>query len=94
MNGVKLLEFSPDHYLRKTSIIAFGLFVSASALLWQKSVTALLTAPKWSADLVLWFPFWPFEPYLSLLIIGLGTLLVTKVSTQVKTRIETAQVTE
>jgi hypothetical protein len=25
----------------------------------------------------LWFPFWPFEPYLSLFIIGLGTMLAT-----------------
>ena len=59
------------------AIIAVGLYVSASGLQWQQSVTALLTAPKWSADLVLWFPFWPFEPYLSILIIGLGTWLVT-----------------
>ena len=61
------------------AIIAFGLFVSASGLHWHKPVTAFLTAPKWSADLVLWFPYWPFEPYLSLFIIGLGALLVTKV---------------
>jgi len=36
-----------------------------------------LTTPEWSADLVLWLPFWPFEPFLSLFIIGLGTMLVT-----------------
>jgi len=59
-------------------IIAFGLFVSATGLHWQKPVTAFLTAPKWSADLVLWLPYWPFEPYLSLFIIGLGAMLVTK----------------
>ena len=60
------------------AIIAFGLFVSATGLYWQEPVTALLTAPKWSADLVLWLPYWPFEPYLSLFIIGLGALLLTK----------------
>jgi DMSO/TMAO reductase YedYZ heme-binding membrane subunit len=60
------------------AIIVFGLYVSASSLQSQESVTAFLTAPKWSADLVLWFPFWPFEPYLSLFIIGFGTLLFTK----------------
>ncbi len=60
------------------AIIAFGLFVSASGLHWQEPVTAFLTAPKWSADLVLWLPYWPLEPYLSLFIIGLGTMLVTK----------------
>jgi hypothetical protein len=41
-------------------------------------MTAFLTAPQWSATLELWLPYWPFEPYLSLFIIGLGTLLVTK----------------
>lgn len=60
------------------AIIAFGLFVSATGLHWRESVTAFLTEPQWSANLVLWFPFWPFEPYLSLFIIGLGTLLITK----------------
>ena len=60
------------------AIIVFGLIVSATGLQWQESVTAFLTAPKWSADFVLWLPFWPFEPYLSLFIIGLGTLLMTK----------------
>jgi hypothetical protein len=60
------------------AIIAFGLFIAATGLHWQESVTAFLTAPKWSADLVLWLPFWPFEPYLSVFIIGLGVALVTK----------------
>jgi len=63
------------------TIIAFGFFVSASGLYWQEPVTAFLTAPKWSADLLLWLPYWPFEPYLSLFIIGLGAMLVTKVRT-------------
>ena len=60
------------------SIIAFGLWVSATGLQWQESVTAFLTAPEWSANLELWLPYWPFEPYLSLFVIGLGTMLVTK----------------
>ncbi len=60
------------------AIIAFGLVVSTSGLYWQKPVTAFLTAPKWSADLLLWLPFWPFEPYLSLFIIGLGAMVLTK----------------
>jgi DMSO/TMAO reductase YedYZ heme-binding membrane subunit len=63
------------------AIIAFGLFVSASGVHWQEPVTTLLTTPKWSADLVLWLPYWPLEPYLSLFIIGLGTLLATKTKT-------------
>ena len=59
-------------------IIGFGIFIAATGLHWQEPVTTFLTAPKWSADLVLWLPFWPFEPYLSLFIIGLGAALVTK----------------
>ena len=64
-----------------SAFIAFGLFVSASGMHWQGPVTAFLTTPKWSANLVLWLPYWPFEPFLSLFIIGLGTMLVTKVKT-------------
>ena len=60
------------------AIIAFGLWVSATGLQWQEAATAFLTAPEWSANLMLWLPYWPFEPYLSLFVIGLGTMLVTK----------------
>jgi DMSO/TMAO reductase YedYZ heme-binding membrane subunit len=60
------------------AVIAFGLFVATSGLYWQEPVFAFLTAPKWSANLELWLPFWPFRPYFSLFIIGLGTMLVTK----------------
>ena len=61
------------------AIIAFALLVSATGLRWREPVTAFLTAPEWSANLELWLPFWPFEPFLSLFLIGLGTLLVTRV---------------
>ena len=60
-----------------SAIIVFGLVWSAYGLYWQERVTGFLTTPEWSADLVLWLPFWPFEPFLSLFIIGLGTMLVT-----------------
>ena len=61
-----------------SAIIVFGFFVAASGLYWIEPVTAYLLAPKWSADLYLWLPFWPFRPFYSLFIIGLGALLVTK----------------
>jgi hypothetical protein len=60
------------------AIIVFGLVWSAYGLYWQERVTDFLTTPGWSADLLLWLPFWPYEPYLSLFIIGLGTMLITK----------------
>ncbi len=58
--------------------MALGLFVAATGLQWQEAVTAFLTAPGWSANLELWLPFWPFEPFLSLLIIGFGAMLFTQ----------------
>ena len=60
-----------------SAIIVLGLVWSAYGLYWQERVTGFLTTPEWSADLVLWLPFWPFEPFLSLFIIGLGTMLAT-----------------
>ena len=60
------------------AIIVFGLVWSAYGLYWQERVTGFLTTPEWSADLELWLPFWPYEPFLSLFIIGLGAMLVTK----------------
>jgi hypothetical protein len=64
------------------ALIAFGLVAAATGLQWQEPVSGFLLAPGWSANLELWLPFWPFEPFLPLFIIGLGTLLFTKVSTE------------
>ena len=58
-------------------IIACGLIVAVSGLHWREPVTSWLTGPSWSSNLVLWLPYWPFEPYFSLFIIGLGALLAT-----------------
>jgi hypothetical protein len=58
-------------------IIGCGLLAAGTGLRWQEPASAFLTAPAWSENLVLWLPFWPFEPFLSLIFIGLGTLLAT-----------------
>ncbi len=63
------------------ALIAFGLVVAASGLYWIDPVTAFVLGPEWSANLYLWLPFWPFRPFYSLFIIGLGTMLVTKART-------------
>ncbi len=60
------------------SFIAIGLVATATGWYWQKSVTVFLTSAVWSAELELWLPFWPLEPYLPLLTIALGTLFLTK----------------
>ena len=65
-------------------IICLGLIAAATGLQWQDAVTTFLTTPLWSANLVLWLPFWPFEPFLPLFIIGLGTMLSTTIRTSQK----------
>jgi DMSO/TMAO reductase YedYZ heme-binding membrane subunit len=60
-----------------TAVVGFGLVASATGLLWQKSVTEFMTSAAWSAELELWLPFWPLEPFLPLLIIALGTWFYT-----------------
>ncbi|MFT5710344.1 MAG: DMSO/TMAO reductase YedYZ heme-binding membrane subunit [Halioglobus sp.] len=60
-----------------STFVAVGLFASATGSHWQDSASTFLTSPQWSADLEVWFPFWPFEPFLPLAIIGFGTLLLT-----------------
>jgi len=59
------------------SLIACGLAAAGTGGWWQKSVTGFLTAPEWSANLVAWLPFWPFELFLPLVAVGLGTLTAT-----------------
>jgi len=65
-----------DYLFYWTGFIAFALRIAG--LYWQEAMTAFLTATNWSANLELWIPFWPFEPYLSLLVIAFGTMLYTK----------------
>ena len=73
----------PDHatpaVLKLTggAMIAFGLVFAALGLQWQSEITDFLTTPAWSANLELWLPFWPYEPFLSLFAIGIGMALAT-----------------
>jgi hypothetical protein len=60
-----------------TLLVAGGLLLAMTGSLWQKSVSAFLLAPSSSQTLELWLPFWPFQPFLPLLLLGLGTWLLT-----------------
>ena len=60
------------------ALIGLGLFVTAASPYYQEAISDFLTAPAWSANLGLWLPYWPFEPYISLFIIALGTAVATK----------------
>jgi hypothetical protein len=59
------------------AIACCGLLAAGTGPWWRESVTTFLTAPQWSENLVLWLPFWPFDPFLPLVMIGLGTLIAT-----------------
>jgi hypothetical protein len=58
-------------------LIGCGLAAAGTGGWWQHAVTGFLTSPEWSANLVTWLPFWPFEPFLPLIALGLGTLFAT-----------------
>jgi len=55
--------------------IAIALIMSASGGYWQDPLTTFMTQPAWSEALVLWLPFWPFEPFFPLAILAFGTWL-------------------
>ena len=59
------------------AITAFGLLLSATAMQWQAPVSEFLTTPEWSATLELWLPYWPFEPWFALFLIGVGTYILS-----------------
>lgn len=59
------------------ALIAAGVVAAATGNLWYDALYAVLYAPKASADMASWLPFWPLEPFIPLLVIGLGTLLFT-----------------
>ena len=58
-------------------LMVFGLFFAWAGLQWQNAITDFLTIPGWSANLELWLPFWPYEPFLSLFIVGFGMMIAT-----------------
>ncbi|MEM6512940.1 MAG: hypothetical protein AAF660_08015 [Pseudomonadota bacterium] len=58
-------------------IITAALVASATGKLWLEPVYYTLMAPGFSESLALWLPFWPFEPFLPLLVAGLGTWIYT-----------------
>lgn len=60
-------------------LIVTGLIVAAVSPYQHEAISGFLTAPAWSETLQLWLPYWPFEPFLSIIIIGLGTMLSTHV---------------
>jgi hypothetical protein len=71
---------APDKVIKTLGVglVALGLVASATGHYWFDSVSAIVSGPEWSAELSLWLPFWPLEPFMPLIIMGLGALLITK----------------
>ncbi|MEM9386578.1 MAG: hypothetical protein AAGA68_16085 [Pseudomonadota bacterium] len=59
------------------ALIVLGLLASATGHLWLGPVDNVLLGTPLLESLELWLPFWPFEPFLALISIGLGTWLAT-----------------
>ena len=60
------------------AIAMLGALAAALGWLWREPVSAFLLAPAWSANLELWLPYWPFEPFLPLFAIAIGAWLTTQ----------------
>lgn len=71
------LDVAVTHLAAGYLFIALGLLAAGTGALWRETISGILLAPAWSANLELWLPFWPFEPFLSLLLIALGAMTLT-----------------
>ena len=59
-------------------LIFVGLIGAATGKYWFDGVSSLVSSPAWSAEMALWLPFWPLEPFMPLIVIGAGVYLATK----------------
>ena len=59
-------------------LIFVGLIGAATGKYWFDGVSSLVSSPAWSAEMALWLPFWPLEPFMPLIVMGAGVYLVTK----------------
>ena len=59
-------------------LVMIGLAASATGHYWFNWVSLLVSSPTWSAEMALWLPFWPLEPFMPLILMGLGIYLATK----------------
>ena len=65
--------------IKMVGVILFtlGVVMSGTGNYWYEAVSGLISAPEWSIELGLWLPFWPLEPFISLLLMSIGAYLIT-----------------
>ena len=71
-------------------LIALGSSLAVTGGIWQTTASSWLLATPAAQQLELWLPFWPFEPFLPLLVLGLGTWLMTLPATAAPSPIPTS----
>ena len=72
------------------ALLILGLTTAATGLSWLNPVSEYLLTPAWSENLYYWLPYWPFEPFFSLAILGLGVYVFTYRSPVVASRASAA----
>ena len=65
--------------IKMVGVILFtlGVVMSGTGNYWYEAVSGLISAPEWSIELGLWLPFWPLEPFISLILMSIGAYLIT-----------------
>lgn len=59
------------------AIIVFALVAANTGSIWWQRAEDILKPTAFLESLELWLPYWPFTPFLPLLILGFGTMLAT-----------------
>lgn len=54
-----------------------GLVATVTGRYWFNPLSNTLLASEWSREMELWLPFWPFEPFMPVFVIGIGTWLLS-----------------
>lgn len=71
-------SIQPALVLAGLAPVGAGLIAASFGSLWRETVSDMLTGYSFTQIPELYLPYWPFEPYLPLLVIALGVLLMTK----------------
>lgn len=68
----------PTFNLIGIAVVALGLIAAGFGSLWFDTAEEWLTGYAFTRVPELYLPYWPFQPYLPLFVIALGTLLMTR----------------
>jgi hypothetical protein len=74
-------SMQPVFRLIGSFMVVSGLVAVGTGLVWANPTTDLLTGYAITRPLELYLPYWPFEPFLPIFMIALGTFLITKPKT-------------